>query len=275
MRWVFLAPALMIAIAIMGTASSYRNHPRNQLRLNQSNLERLAYYLRVFHEQTGRYPTNDEGLTGVRVLVSVYGKYGRTRDGGLCHTTLRPYGITGITGDPFIYENRRGFEKSEFAFSGATLDRRRHYSIRVDDGIYVWLEGAQRAYKQSLQIEHDHRLKMNRLIALLVLCGLGYFAVLWRCARRESGVSDRAVRTLGLLLLDSGLAVVAVGTILYLTRSRESGCYMPAYNDWLKPETAKSHVTITRKYRDRGIISEKAYPKIVNGLGKDVGMDLR
>jgi hypothetical protein len=168
-------------------------------------------------------------------------------------------------GIPFIYENRRGFSGKDFAYSGATKDQKRIYSIRVDDGIYVWSLGARKEYPG-----YSHNALIiftaSALVAAISLLFLGLYI---RQSIRDFGSRRVFIRYAAPVL--SSLAAILVGFILAEMASIivSGSCYRISVTGTRSPEDSSSYLRLLRKYRDNGVISESAYEKVEKNIYLD------
>jgi hypothetical protein len=100
-------------------------------------LSAIATRLRSYNKQHGHYPSSSEGLCAVESIS----KSPKVWDGVYDPLRYSPrhYGqLFTVWSEPFIYENRSGLPHSSFSRSAADEDAGGRYSIKVDNGIYVW-----------------------------------------------------------------------------------------------------------------------------------------
>lgn len=276
-RYVYLLVAgivVFIGLSAISTQdrSLYLRPVPRMLEDTRGQMSAIAGYLRKYNETNGHYPSNDQGLLVVKPLVKACGGLSyedswnsddRT-DPALRWCRVRESGFLTRWGDPFIYENRRGMALSKFADSGATLDTKRHYSVRVDDGIYLWSLGAKGAYE-------EYSLWRPLLTAATCLVGLVAFGLVALFARdtvisrgRRTGVRARWTDGMGSALAGLLLAVILPAIMLPATMAT---CYTGGWGSRMRtPELTAQYKALLVKYRDRGIISTSACKKITNAM---------
>jgi hypothetical protein len=165
---------------------------------------------------------------------------------------LSPAGVMSPWLIPYVYENRTGANPQKFQDSPVDSDWRGRWSIRIDDGIYVYSFGG------KVYAEHYDRawwdFNLPRLFGGALL--LGAFA-LWFFMLRKNGQ-----RGLWVLLL-AGLAGGAASLPIKAT------CYImtPAFCD-RDPQAIVQQRELLDKYHERGVIGDETYEKAVTALEK-------
>ena len=231
------------------------------LRSTRRQLDGIADYLRAYHKQTGRYPTNDEGLLVVKPLVKACAadEFGKSPV-SICR--VGQGGILSLWGEPYIYENRRGLDVRKFAGFPAAG----HISVMVDDGIYVSCLGAERSYR--VYAYWNPLLKWSAggvLLVTLALCLLPSL-VSFQFRVREFGAFRAVAGGLAGALLNA-IVPLFVGLVAFPAFVRS--CYAASPYRVRSPELTKDYVRVIAKYRDRGVISETSYNKLIKALDHD------
>jgi len=273
MRWVCLILAAFIVS--FGYSEVWKRDramsPRaveGQLREARGQMNAIADYTRAYARAAGRYPTNDEGLRAVKPLMRTF--HGRdSSDRRLEWCSAGFSGILTSWGEPFIYENRRGLAQSAFAESGATLDTGHRYSVQVDKGIWIWSVGARRVY------EAQRRWSLQRTVIrlLIILLGAALLAVYIIASRRTAlGKPNATGRVLSGAF--SGIAALlsfAVASVLAsaLALSTVYSCYLTLNGSPPDRGPVQDYLKTIAAYRDRGVISDTAYRKLVDAIERD------
>ena len=226
-------------------------------------LSAIADLLRTYENAHGHYPANDQGLL-VEPLVSS-SDYGLSANDMLPHCRAGNSGILTRFGDPFIYENRRGIGSAKFADSGATLDHARQYSIRVDDGVYVWSVGA----RQACDALAYWQPRLSAAKAMVILVSAAFVALfVWASvasARRQPGRSKRQDSLLVSLLAGAALWFF---TVLFAAPAFVKTCYEGSINWARKPELTAEYKSLLSKYNKRGVIRDSTYRKIIQAMAE-------
>lgn len=244
--------------------------PLQGLDSNRQQMEWIAHFVREYRVTNGRYPSNDEGL----IVVSETIKRARAGENkppqgdspkwpgfrpgqfdGIC--------VTSLWGEPFIYENRRGLPTRKFAGSMVDADKEREYSVRVDDGVYIWCLAA-----AELVGIHHSRLAMRTPVRASLI-GLGSLLVLAYLVATVRSV-DRSQRGFAayrgvLRALAGGIGVGALVFIFLSPMFAHVSCYKMAIMH--PPRLREDYEELMTKYRDQGVISNEAYEKLIRSVG--------
>lgn len=243
----------------------------HRLETTRDQLKLIADQLHEHHKVKGVYPTNDQGLMSIKNKVITKQRKLNMADFSrqayaYSRMRVRPSGLLSIWGDPFIYENRNGLSKSAFSHSGVNVDKEQIYSIQVDDGIYVWSLSAQQQYNRY---KYWHG-RLNVAYAIVIIVSLVFIALFisscWRVSRRLANRVERALK-LGWSML-SGL-LVALFVFFFFMPLGAATCYEMSVMWAREPKLTKDYIAIMQKYRDKGIISNQAYNKLLKALDHD------
>lgn len=268
-RYVYLLLAGIVLMVGVSTISD-KNRSLGLQRLprmlenTREQMSVIAGDLHKYENARGHYPTNDQGLLVVKPIVNAcHGHDGS--DYPLCFCRAGESGILTRWGDPFIYENRRGIDRSKFADSGATLDTKRLYSVLVDNGIYVWSLGAKQA-QETLDLWHPRLSAANHVVVLIALVFVGLFV---RDSIMSRGRPNSAVMRwsdgIGSTFVGLALAVIIPAMLLPMLAKT---CYEQSVMWMRKPKLTADYRILLTKYRDRGIISGPAYRKITDAMSE-------
>lgn len=229
------------------------------LSYNHKHLKAIAQHLRQYQKATGHYPSNDQGLLVVDNLVRDSTTYSATADYAKTrYLRASNSGIITLWGEPFIYENREGFPASAFADSEATRDTEQKYSIKVDNGVYVWSIAADQQYhKYKVWI-----LRLRILFAAVIAASLILLATyIWYTWKATGGKFWRSI------LWSTAKAVLGLLAVTFLVFPIfVRTCYAMSTTRLRTPELTHDYITLITKYHNRGVISDKAYKKIINNM---------
>ncbi|MCE5277425.1 MAG: hypothetical protein ABFD92_14225 [Planctomycetaceae bacterium] len=155
---------------------------------------------------------------------------------------------------PYLYENRQGLSEEKFRDSPVAADRWGHYSIKVDDGIYVYSIGGQ-IYSQGL---HDAWWNHHgpRMVGVGIVSA-ALILLLVMVARRKMGVIAGIVAFIGSVGAGAGATVLGQATC-YEASAAFSGMRQPAMIDRQRELLAM--------YRKNGVLGEAAYRTAVEAL---------
>jgi hypothetical protein len=169
---------------------------------------------------------------------------------------IGPAGVLSPWQMPYVYENRRGASKAAFTDSPVERYFAGRYSVKVDDGIYLWSVGAQQ------YADEYHTLWLEAVITRCIAGVLILTAVvlIWRKIRGRA----RTAAVAGLIV--STLAGAASTRIQYAT------CYMiSAMFSHRDPAMVSRRVELLDKYRAAGAISDETYDKSLESMGLKPG----
>jgi hypothetical protein len=161
------------------------------------------------------------------------------RDGMACS----PWGI------PYMYENRNGLAASAFADSPATHPDGR-YSLKVDDGIYLWCISAKGPAGELAALEAR---KSIRQVAGWVMIALFVAGLLWLTFRIYPGLGCAGWLAM-LISLPAGAVMTTVGTMCYV---------MIPFFSRRDPATIAAQQELLAKYRDAGVITDATYRRAI------------
>lgn len=267
-RYAYLLLSAIVLVVGLGKIEErdrslqLRTLPR-KIAVTREQLSVIADLLRTYKTAHGSYPSNDQGLL-VEPLVS-NSAYGLSASDRLVHCRAGNSGILTRFGDPFIYENRRGISSAKFAGSGATLDHARRYSVRVDDGIYVWSIGARRAC--DMLAYWQPRLAISRIVMMVISLELvAVFVWASFVSARRNLVSGKQRCSLLVSLLAGALLWFL--TFLFAMPMFIKTCYESSINWPRKPELTAEYKSLLSKYNKRGIIRDSTYRKITQAMAQ-------
>ena len=258
----------------------------------QGDLLDIARHLKAYRAKNNRYPTNDEGLTVLSELKtrlieeysylpvpmgkrpkgkgSVY--YGSL--GGMCSFEG---GILSSWFEPFIYENRNGLPENLFSDSPVNNDRWEFYSIRVDDGIYVYSLSAiayYHDYVNALAKRSRTRLIVWCLLAIAFAL-LNIFIYLFIRLKKPSNsqpakLGFKLIKTIGGIIIILGAVLIGLKKPYTYNYKETAMCYDPVPNFDLdlsrRPEIISQYNDLLDKYNQRGVINQVTYQKIKKAL---------
>ncbi len=166
---------------------------------------------------------------------------------------LSPAGVLSPWHTPYVYENRNGLDAARFIGSPADSDIRRWYSVKVDDGIYIYCMGGQ-YYAERLDERQwaDIRPRIAGGI-LLVLAGVSVVLMFRQSVRAgiEGAISMAVLGGLG----------VASGNMSYET------CYImsPLFSHRNPKMVARQRELLDRYHRS-GVIGDDTFAKAMSAL---------
>jgi hypothetical protein len=243
--------------------------PLQGLSSNRQQMEWIAHFVKEYRVTNGRYPSNDEGLIVVTETIRrARADEHRSTDGdtpkwpGFWPGQFDGISVTSLWNEPFIYENRRGLPARKFAGSMVDADKDREYSVRVDDGVYIWCLAA-----AKLDGVHHSRLAKRTpvrasLIGLGALFVLAYLIPTVRSVDRSQRGFAGYRKALGALA--GGVGVGALVFIFLSPVFAHVSCYKMAIMH--PPRLREDYEELITKYRDQGVISEKAYQKLLKSV---------
>ncbi len=167
---------------------------------------------------------------------------------------LSPAGVLTPWMVPYVSENRAGLDASIFADSPANGDGQGQYSIRVDDGVYVYAIGGigyARAYNEMWWEYRIPRIWGFGLLGMAAVCLSILVFLSWRAGLAAVGVG-------------------ATGLVLALPMTATS-CYVvaPLFSQ-RSPEMITTQRRLLEKHHSKGVISDATYQKAISALDATV-----
>ena len=165
---------------------------------------------------------------------------------------------------PYVYENRRGLDPSQFAGSPADRDHGRWYSVQADEGIYAYSVGAMIRSREHA----PHMLKCYGWMGItlaVVLVSLGLFLFLpEETASPFENFGGRLFRVVVFPAVALFLGFVLVprltgGPLRYFGLDRHA-------------DMRTAYVEEMERYRDSGVIDEITFTRITEALERDAGV---
>lgn len=161
---------------------------------------------------------------------------------------------------PYTYENRAGFPAKAFEFSPVNDDPSGHYSIRVDEGVFVYSVGAMIFYRRYVTLLWEmYSVRGLTLAVLLVLILL--FAQTPRKKATE-GLAISVARLIG------GTAAVILSAMVVLV-PLASTSYMTYFGTLPRPKMLDVYTALLEKYRQAGVIKEDTFQKTMKALEEE------
>ncbi len=277
MRYLCLAIGLiLLALGIFGFDGRAGRildpyPPLRGLDSSRQQMEWVAHFVREYRVTNGHYPSNDEGLILITDTIRrARADEHRSTDGdtpkwpGFRPGQFDGISVTSLWDEPFIYENRRGIPAAKFAGSMVDADKDREYSVRVDDGVYIWCLAAAKLD----EIHHSRLRKRTPIRASLI--GLGSLLVLAYLIPTVRSV-DRSRRGFPAYreLLGSLAGGFGVGALVFIFLSplfAHVSCYKMAIMH--PPRLREGYEELMTRYRDQGVISDEAYEKLILSVSK-------
>lgn len=268
MRYIHIIAS--VVVLILGLSYSFnldRNHGLRRVpgRLEGTRLQlkEIGGILRDYHSKTGRYPSNNEGL----LAIDKFSKASADFETSDLHRRVNRSGVISIWGEPYIYENRSGLDPNKFVDSGATVDTKQIYSVKVDKDIYLWSLAAQNTYKDyALWKPIVSTFQVIVILTSLVLFIL-FIKTSFRQASRYSGFKKFGYLLFSLL---SGLVIGFATSALTLFMIPVGTCYAMSSISYRSPELTKEYLALIDKYHERGVINGKAYEKIRKDMSNEM-----
>lgn len=264
--------AIAITLGVLTTLTTNVWYYGNQfpLRYNRHLLLGIKDYLRDYRQTAGHYPTNDEGLLAVPKLVhdakeSAY----LPKDNKIIYIQMWKSGPESALGGPFIYENRNGLDSRKFTYSHANTSSDTAYSIRVDKGIYVWSPSA---FERCGEIEDERKAGYTLGIGL-ILIGLAAFFMHTRVTTQNKPLKTKLLKASSLLLVDA-IILAASYSAWWSHNGRYTGsCYEVVHQFPRTPQTIQYYKDTLEKYNKCGVLSDKAYKKMIDTVEHDQRLD--
>jgi hypothetical protein len=169
---------------------------------------------------------------------------------GVLHL-VSPAGVFSGSMLPLGYENRRGVAAADFAESPATGDRARRYSVRVDDGVYLYSTEGE-LYAQVASEELHARLRTGLAGLALLLVAVLLVRVLFRKGKRAGGAIVTASA--------AGFGLLVNASTCLMT------CYIMADMLAGDPRPAARQRELLDRYHSRGVITDATYRKLTASL---------
>jgi hypothetical protein len=262
----------------------YRGH----FRTIKEHLQTISTHLKTYYAQNNRYPDNNEGLSALKSFKEeLIGKQpnlpppmgiseDKSQDSYKFDRFYDNWKMVSFEGgilspwfEPFVYENRRGLSDSLFTDSPANPDKEQYYSIKVDDGIYIYSVGAMlyaQEYKTLLaEIKMMNGISIAIVILeiVLVIVFIRLFIKARKPAKEPQKWWVRGLKTAGRTLLVLLSVVIGPVSIPHIT------CYvMTSFGLYRRPEMITQYNALLDKYRQRGVINDQTYQKIKQGLAE-------
>jgi hypothetical protein len=231
----------------------------------------IAQHLKSYYSQNNRYPTNDEGLTVLKDLQEELAKKhsGLPPPMGTYHhpyperityyyrinkEEMVPYedGILSPMLEPFIYENRRGLPENLLVDSPVNRDKNGDYSLKVDDGIYLYSSSSvfyHDRYSEYLSDKTKYTIYAVGFALLALIIGI----VLIKARRIIKGI----------------LILVSILTGIYIPNMSRGTCYTwTLYPLYERPDMIGLYNSLLEKYRQRGVINDATYQKSKTSIEK-------
>jgi len=165
---------------------------------------------------------------------------------------LSPAGVLSPWLVPYVYENRNGLDPNIFRDSPVTRDRRGRYSVRVDDGIYVYSVGGQ-VYSRKFDREWWAYYGPFFAGCGLVLASVVLVVVLMRRSKK-----------LGLI---GGMAMLVSAGGIYALKACYITCYVPSpLFSYRYPEILSKQRELLDSFHQRGVICDETYTKALAAL---------
>jgi hypothetical protein len=164
---------------------------------------------------------------------------------------ITPGGIDSPWLLPYIYENRNGLDASAFAHSPVNRDAAGRYSVRVDDGVYIYSVGGE-SFAQVVFVQKALATAIGAVALALFIAAIVYAVKNVRQAKRRAvAFSSSWSAIFGTLLV--GLAVMFVS----VPGGHNEALLFSKY----EPTMVVRQRELLDKYRGAGVISEETYRK--------------
>jgi len=151
--------------------------------------------------------------------------------------------------DPYMYENRIGMNPDVYRGSPANTDRKRQYSIRVDDGVYVYSVDAWKAY--DCYREHWWARYTSVFIGVSVLV-LDAFLVLVLCPRRS------------IALILSCIVGLMAGCVAHMFIPRTTCYVMSSPFEHRDQKAIAKQIELIEQYHTNGVINDVTYQRLMD-----------
>lgn len=154
---------------------------------------------------------------------------------------------------PYVYENRRDAHGALFADSPADSYFAERYSVKIDDGVYIWsVCGRQYSDRYHALWLWDVMIRCSGAGLILLAAVL----IWWK-------IPDRAKRLVAMGLMISAASGAASARVLQVT------CYIasPMFSR-RDPAMVSRRIELLDKYRAAGAISDETYDKSLESMGR-------
>jgi len=276
LRWFYFA---LMGLTIMvggslGFNREYRDSEdgfKTQLYVIHRRLVTVKNSLIEFRKQHGRYPNNDEGLLALESLKAASLEFDddiveASRDGSYFQIVVGKSGLLSPWLVPYTYENRAGFPPKAFEFSPVNDDPRGHYSIRVDEGVFVYSVGAMINYRRYVALLWEMYSVRGLTLAVLLL----WIVLFVRTPRKKPACSVAAsVAT----LLGSAAALILATMVVIVPLGATT--YMNYFTSFPRPKMLVVYTALLEKYRQAGVIKEDTFQKTMKALEEETAQITR
>jgi|GEM_PF-3525352 len=267
MRCLYLAVGTVIIIAGLRlaynpSADIEARLAENKIGITHAQLQSIKQFLKTYRNSNGSYPKMNEGLLAVKPLVDACGR----GPGPLRRARADSSGIITPFGEPFIYENRSGFDPTKFSDSGANFDRRGVYSVKVDNNIFVWSVGSKKAFESAANWKRIRAAVVILTIILAASLLTFYTRFALKSLKPEPSSTINLRRTASLIIIDS--AVILVVTLASMPFVEREYPLMQNPDAELSQtiRARRDYVDIIAAYRDRKILDDATYNRMISTL---------
>ncbi|MFH0947187.1 MAG: hypothetical protein V2A76_18520 [Planctomycetota bacterium] len=235
-----------------------RSRHRAIVRFQRHQLDLIAERLQEYHENTGRYPTTEEGLDVIPRLKADLHR----REFAAARKFLKPIqDIRSIHGIPFVYENRNNAPPGAYRGSPAKGERdlKRVYSRKIGMGIYL----------SSIGLRQDSGRVFGGawLDALLYFCGgvIVFLAIAYIVARnRKSGDRVRGINAMIMVGVAVLLALlIGISGTGNLTKLEET---LPEEMGGYRSDLLQEYLALMKRFAEAGAIQPEYYQQLETRL---------
>ena len=218
-------------------------------------------FLKEYREATGRAPQSQKELCWVApdMYQCLPGGGHRLVEREIAISKGDHIFVTGPAGVytpwelPYVYENRSGHSASAFAGSGVEDDPDHQYSIRVDEGVYVWSVGGREWVKQCRAAQWDQHAPKYYAAGLLGVSVLLLIRI--AALRAKAGLLGLGVLVCS-CVLGAGLAAPACARCVVMK---------PLFTR-RPPSVVARQKRLLAKYHAAGVIGDEAYREALAGM---------
>jgi hypothetical protein len=164
---------------------------------------------------------------------------------------ITPGGIDSPWLLPYIYENRNGLDSSAFAHSPVNRDAAGRYSVRVDDGVYIYSAGGE-SYARVVFVQRVWAIALLAASLAMFITAIVYAVKNVRQARRRVVAFSSSWNAVFGTVLAAGVIAVINTPMCY--------AMIPLFSVH-EPKMAARQRELLDKYRAAGVISEETYRK--------------